>query len=60
MAKNHGKKDKKHVSPKEAKRIANKEITLRDFNPTYDQILKRASTAIKGLKCGSEPGVAGP
>lgn len=47
-----------YVTAEESKRIANSEITLRDFNPAYDQIIKRISTTINsGLRCGSPPGV---
>lgn len=48
----------KAINATEAKNIANREITLRQFNPDYDQMIKRISTAVdSGLRCGSPPGI---
>lgn len=44
----------KPVGAKEVERIANSMIFLREFNPDYDQIVLRVSSAVtEGLRFGS-------
>lgn len=47
----------KPINAADAKNIANREITLRQFNPDYDMIIKRISTAPNALRCGAVPGI---
>ena len=35
--------------------IAENRIFLREFNPDYDQVVKRISTHVNGLKFGAPP-----
>lgn len=53
MAKNKNKARPKAVSAKESIAIANRQIWQREFNPDYDQIVKRISLGVKhGLNNG--------
>ena len=64
MARPAGKKIKNRarqrpISLQQAKMIADGQIWKREFNPDYDQVIKRASSAINGLRFGS-PIIVGP
>lgn len=46
------------INANDAKTIANREISLRTFNPDFDQVIKRFSPSVdSGLRCGSPPGI---
>lgn len=64
MAKIHGKKTQnisrpKPISERQAKMVADSQIWMREFNPDYDQIMLRISSANTGLRYGSPPGTVG-
>ena len=46
------------ITAKEAVSIANKQIWQREFNPDYDQIIKRFSNAVGGLQNGGQAPIA--
>lgn len=49
---------KKPVTAREASRIADRQIWQREFNPDYDQVVLRISTApFAGLRFGDPPPV---
>lgn len=63
MAKLQGKKVRniaksKPISENQAKVIADGQIWLREFNPDYDQIVRRVSNAPTGLRFGAPIGTA--
>lgn len=48
---------KKAISAAQAQAIADSQIWLRQFNPDYDQVMLRISTAVTGLHYGAPPGI---
>jgi len=52
---------KKPITAREAIARANQQIWQREFNPDYDQVVLRISTAVRnGLRFGQPPGGVGP
>jgi len=49
---------KKPISEEEAKKIADSQIFLREFNADYTQVMLRISNAPTGLVFGAPPGGA--
>lgn len=46
----------KGITAKQAKVVSDGQIWLREFNPDYNQVMKRISAAPTGLRNGSPPG----
>lgn len=46
---------KKPITAREAVAAANRQIWQREFNPDYDQVVLRISTATTGLRYGDPP-----
>lgn len=49
----------KYITANRAKSQANMQNFLREFNPSYDQVLLRISDAPQGMKFGKPPGRVG-
>lgn len=47
----------KPVTENQAKTISDGQIWLREFNPDYDQVMKRISSVPTGLRYGAPPGI---
>lgn len=45
----------KPITENQAKAVADGQIWLREFNPDYDQVVKRISAAPTGLRNGAPP-----